>query len=57
MKKEIKDLIYKAITIDTDYISNMLVIHKLLNGIEKKQLILTTDGIVERNQIIPKERN
>ncbi|UDM70700.1 hypothetical protein [Vagococcus fluvialis] len=56
MKKEIKDLIYKAITIDTDYISNMLVIHKLLDGIEKGSLLVTKDGIVDRTQIIPKER-
>lgn len=57
MKKEIKDLTYKAITIDTDYISNMLVIHKLLDGIEKGSLLVTKDGIVDRTQIIPKERN
>lgn len=57
MNKELVQLVHKAITIDENYIENILEIHKLLNGIEKKQLILTTDGIVERNQIIPKERN
>lgn len=53
MGNEIKNFVFKAITINDDYIENMLEIHRILDDLEKHKLMLTENGIVK--PIIPKK--
>lgn len=49
MDKKIMGYIHQAITVDDDHIKNLLEIYKILNGLKKGELIVTTEKIKSRN--------
>ncbi|MFR6670744.1 MULTISPECIES: hypothetical protein [Enterococcus] len=50
MNEKIMGFIHQAITVDDDYIKNLLEIYKIMNGLKNGDLVATKEKIKERNQ-------
>ena len=50
MNEKIMEFIHQAITVDDDYIKNLLEIYKIMNGLKNGDLVVTKEKIKERNQ-------